>query len=418
MKKHREALSRSKRKKGLEREMLNDELTFLRKKVEYLEKKLSKKKQKAQHSEDQIDIMDQELDQQHERDAEKLADDDNDDPDGDFPANDSSRHLIDSLIYDEHRLKRFTRMGKKEFEMLCTECGEAIYDTTTRGSPRRNHSSRLLLPYAHMIFITLFFLHHYPTLSFMSALFLLHEREITRIMKRTLIAMAGVLKNDVQWPNDEQFEDMKRNFCFFQNYDFTDCLCIVDGTEIRVSRPVGWEAQKALWSGKKHQHAVNVLVITLLNGIIIYCSTPRVGAHDQAHWNELRLRELFIGKSYGIGGDGGFTFNRKNELETEKIIGYKPLRPTKTTPLTDEQKIYNKKFSEMRVVVENTIGRMKQWKILKGIFRHFRGETHQLSADSILQVVAALTNRQTKQNSIRNENWLASDWIESIYSNQ
>ena len=415
IKKHKEAVARSKRKIALEQQMLHEELSLLQNKVEHLEQKLARKKQKFQLSKDQITIMDEELSSQHELDADRLADGDDDVPDGDHFLHDkSSREFVDSLIANDSRLKRFTRMERKEFETLVAECSDAIYNTTTRGSPRVNHSSRLLIPYSHMVFMTLFFLHQYPTLSFMSTLFLLHEREVTRILKRSLSAMASVLEKDIQWPSDHEFEEMKKNFCYLQNFDFTDCVCIVDGTEIRVSRPVGWEAQKALWSGKKHQHSLNVMVITLLNGIIVYCSKARIGAHDQAHWNDLHLRELFVGKSFGIGGDGGFTFNRKKDSDTEKIIGYKPFCARKSTPLTDEQKKYNKKFSEMRVIVENTIGRMKQWNVLKGVFRHFRGERHQLSVDHILQVVAALTNRQTREHPLRSAKWLASDWLEWI----
>ena len=56
--------------------------------------------------------------------------------------------------------------------------------------------------------------------------------------------MAAVLQADIVWPTDEQFEEMKDNFAYFRNWNFGDLVCIVDGTEIKVSRPVGWENQK------------------------------------------------------------------------------------------------------------------------------------------------------------------------------
>src|SRR5690606_11048716 len=135
----------------------------------------------------------------------------------------------------------FTKLNLKEFNMLVDECRDPIYNTTVRGTSRKRATSALLLPYSHMVFITLFFLYHYPTLEFMSGVFLLHPRDITRIIKRTLTAMAQVLEKEVKWPSDSEFEDMRNNFTFFQNFGFEDCLCVVDGTEIRVSRPVGWE---------------------------------------------------------------------------------------------------------------------------------------------------------------------------------
>ena len=82
------------------------------------------------------------------------------------------------------------------------------------------------------------------------------------------------------------------------------------------------------------------MFITKLNGEILYYSPLHVGAHDQAHWNELGLRNLFVGKSYGILADGGFTLNRKGDAVL--IQGYKPHQKPKGGSLMPEQKIYNK----------------------------------------------------------------------------
>ena len=108
------------------------------------------------------------------------------------------------------------------------------------------------------------------------------------------------------------------------------------------------------------------MIITKLNGEIIYYSPLRIGAHDQSHWNELNLRQAFVGKQFGIMGDGGFTFNR--ELDVERIKGFKPYKTPKNGTLNDDQKIWNRKISEVRVVVENAIRAVKSYKILAGIF--------------------------------------------------
>jgi hypothetical protein len=57
----------------------------------------------------------------------------------------------------------------------------------------------------------------------------------------------------------------------------------------------------------------------------------------------------------------------------------------------------------MRVIIENTISRIKQWRIFKGVFRHWRNGEGQLNVDDILQVVVFLTNRKIKQSPLRNE---------------
>ena len=87
------------------------------------------------------------------------------------------------------------------------------------------------------------------------------------------------------------------------------------------------------------------MVITKLNGEIIYHSPLQVSVHDQAQMNELNLCKKFIGKEYGIMSDGGFTFDRVGG--EEPIHGYKPHKKPKEGSLTYAQKSYNTKLSEV-----------------------------------------------------------------------
>jgi hypothetical protein len=68
----------------------------------------------------------------------------------------------------------------------------------------------------------------------------------------------------------------------------------------------------------------------------------------------------------------------------------------------------------MHVVVENTISRIKQWRIIKGVFCHWHNGEGQLNVDDILQVVVVLTNRKIKQQPIRKNNWIAPQWNEEL----
>ena len=101
------------------------------------------------------------------------------------------------------------------------------------------------------------------------------------------------LENDIRFPSDEEMDELCDTE--FQNLGFSQCVCIVDGTEIQISRPKNAEIQTKTYSGKKKQNSLNVMVVTKLNGEIIYYSPLRVGTHDQSHWNELRLQDIFVG---------------------------------------------------------------------------------------------------------------------------
>ena len=48
----------------------------------------------------------------------------------------------------------------------------------------------------------------------------------------------------------------------------------------------------------------------------------------------------------------------------------------------------------MRVVVENSIQRVKQWRILKNVYRHWRNGKGRIEVDNVVTVVVALTNRK------------------------
>jgi hypothetical protein len=103
---------------------------------------------------------------------------------------------------------------------------------------------------------------------------------------------------------------------------------------------------------------------------------------------------LFVKKEFGILGDRGFTFNRKNELV--QIKGWKPRKSLKT----HEDKYYNKYLSSMRVVIENSINCVKQWCILKCVYRYWHNGKGLIKVNNVLTAVVVLTNRKIKQNSI------------------
>ena len=304
-----------------------------------------------------------------------------------------------------------TRHTPEEFDSLFQEVAPAFSLLINRGKARVRHwTVENVFPLKESLLLTLFWLAHYPTLSMIKIFFDIHERTITKILKKTIIGIAQILRNEICWPTDKEFKQKKQDFCFFQNIEFEHAVCVVDGTEIRIARPSKEPTQTRTWSGKKKQNSLNVMFITYLNGVIIYFSAVRVGAHDQSHWNELHLRDRFIGKNFGIMGDGGFTFNRK--ADTVQIHGYKPIK----SPKTPEEKLYNKKLSQMRVVVENSIRRVKQWKVLQGVYWHWRDGKGQIPINDLLTVVVVLSNRKILKCPPRQGDWVSPEWREIFES--
>ena len=124
--------------------------------------------------------------------------------------------------------------------------------------------------------------------------------------------------------------------------------------------------------------------------------------------NELKLREKFIGKEYGIMGNSGFTFNKKGEKE--RIHRKKPYKKPWNRSLTYAQKSHNTKLSEVRVVVENSIHVIKTYKVLSGVFHHWRNGHGQINGNHVLTICIALANRRIERKPLRTDDWKASDW--------
>ena len=69
-----------------------------------------------------------------------------------------------------------------------------------------------------------------------------------------------------------------------------------------------------------------------------------------------------------------------------------PDKKPKGKELSEAQKARNRRISQVRIVVEHTIRRMKIFQVLAQTYRHSRD-----SHDVAFEIVAALTNRQIRK---------------------
>jgi hypothetical protein len=112
-----------------------------------------------------------------------------------------------------------------------------------------------------------------------------------------------------------QFCEYQTKFLGFQFLSvFENALCIVDRIEVHISYSSKELEQSKVYCGKKKQHALNVLFITLLDGEIIFFSSIHTKPHNQQQWNYEKLCCLFVEKKFGILGNGDFTFNQKCDI--------------------------------------------------------------------------------------------------------
>jgi hypothetical protein len=60
----------------------------------------------------------------------------------------------------------------------------------------------------------------------------------------------------------------------------------------------------------------------------------------------------------------------------------------------------------MRVVIENSINRVKQWHILKCVYCYWHNGKRLIKINNVLTTVVVLTNRKIKQNPIRSASFV------------
>jgi len=402
----RERARKRKREEAIERERYENDFLLLQKKVKKLEREVKRLNEILKTKCDEVKMIEEIMVRECESECALFDDDEN------VEVLDKSK----SVKLDE-KMKEFmaksncvylTKLEHEEFDTLLTNITPIMHTYTLRGTKRKNMFT--LQPQSYSIsfalFLTLFWLSHYPTIRFLSVFFKIHDKTVSQILKRTCTALSEHLKNEIEWPPPNEMNALR--FTFQQAFALGNIVCAVDGTEIQISRPSNPEQQKATYSVKKKQNSLNVLLVSKLNGEIIYFSPTHVGPHDQAHWNETDLRSRFLHQTFGIVGDGGFFFNRKSD--DELIVAAKPFAKPKHGTLTQEQKDFNTKLSRMRVVIENTIRRLKTWRIFRLTYRHWRDGKGVMNIDEILTIIVALTNRSIRKNPPRAPDWVHPDW--------
>jgi hypothetical protein len=402
----REENERKRQKRVQERE----EIAALRARVEELEAQLARyQNQQVEESSDSGEEGEESDDEDYGEEVFQDAVEGVDQEEADAPA----------VIEEEEEEVRLNKFGEEVaknwvnwlgvsaalFDELVVKVQREMPKFKKTGSPRKRHTNTLIMTMeeakTYTVF-TLFWLRMYYPQVMAGLLFDVAPRTFMRMVRRGISCMASFLAAEIVWPSDEEFHREMDEWNSRLPGGLKNCVCVVDGSEWRIRRPR--TNQHLYYSAKKKQHSINILFICWLSGMIFYKSPYAKGAHDQREWNTFRLRERFVGKEYGILGDGGFYFNRAND--DDQIVAAKPFKKKRGEQLTQEQKEFNKKFSQFRVVVENAIGQLKKWKVFSEKFRHYRdNKTPLISPNDIMTVVVALTNRKIKERPLRGPNW-------------
>jgi hypothetical protein len=163
---------------------------------------------------------------------------------------------------------------------------------------------------------------------------------------------------------------------------FPGFKAFIDSTEQEIPRPKNKRRRKSYYSGKKKEHTVKTQYMVNSEGLILHKTDHKKGRkHDyDVYKNNHPITPIQVENVFDLGYLGV-----QNDFPTVKSV--LPVRKKKNVVLSGEETIFNRKHSQLRMIVEHTICKIKKFGIMSGKFRN-----RLRKYDSISDIVSALLN--------------------------
>jgi hypothetical protein len=140
---------------------------------------------------------------------------------------------------------------------------------------------------------------------------------------------------------------------------------IVDCTEIFIESPRNFHEQGNVYSNYKNHATIKVLIGVAPNGMITFVSEAYEGAISD---NEIFRKSGIMAMLHPgdmVMADRGFTV--REDLQRIKVDLNIPPFLSGRKHLTPQEEVKTKQIARLRIHVERSIERMKNWKIFQGV---------------------------------------------------
>jgi hypothetical protein len=147
---------------------------------------------------------------------------------------------------------------------------------------------------------------------------------------------------------------------------FPGFKAFIDSSEQEIPRPTkNKRKRKSYYSGKKKKHTVKTQYMVNSEGTILHkTGHDRGRIHDyEVFKNKHPITPLQVENILDLGYLGV-----NNDFPTVKSI--LPFRKKKNSILSDEERTYNRKHSQLRIIIEHVICRIKKFGIMGTKFRN------------------------------------------------
>jgi DDE superfamily endonuclease/Helix-turn-helix of DDE superfamily endonuclease len=146
---------------------------------------------------------------------------------------------------------------------------------------------------------------------------------------------------------------------------FPGFKAFIDSTEQEIPRPKNKRKRKSHYSGRKKKHTVKTQLMVNTESLILHKTGRRSGRkHDyDVYKHNHPITPLQVDNIVDLGYLG-----MQKDFPTVKSV--LPIRKKKNTLLSNEDIMYNKKHSRLRIIVEHTICKIKKFGIMGTKFRN------------------------------------------------
>jgi hypothetical protein len=234
------------------------------------------------------------------------------------------------------------------------------------------------------LLLSVVWLRVYPTHEVLGYLFGVSDSTVSRIIQRVLPLLEQAGRDTMRMPDPGR---KRRRSLDELLQDTPDLAVIIDSFEQKVHRPKNPDARDGFYSGKKKTHTLkNQVAVNEQTGAIVEISDSVPG--PTADINLLEQSGLMKRLPEGVGGIGDLGYLGLDKLHPHGL-GASPRRKPRGKPRPPEDVAYNTAFSRRRILVENTIGRLRRFQSLSQTDRQ-----HRQHHSARVRAVAGLVNRQ------------------------
>jgi len=234
------------------------------------------------------------------------------------------------------------------------------------------------------LLLTVVWLRVYPTHEVLGYLFGVSDSTVSRLIQRVLPVLEQAGRDTMRMPDPGK---KRRRTLDSLLQDTPELAVVIDTFEQRVQRPRDPDEADGLYSGKKKQHTLKSQVAVDEETGQVTDIAARV-AGRKADIKLLEESDLMNRLPEGVGGIGDSAYQSIADLHPQGL-GASPRKKPRGKPRPPEDVAYNTAFSRRRIIVENTIGRMRRYQSITQTDRNHR----QLHTPRVI-AIAGLINRQ------------------------